>query len=158
MSRSVVDPARTISDSEQLELPAARIVPRVTSTDTAGGYTVMEYDAPPHFVGPALHRHAITTEWIYVVSGTVAFTLDDETIMLERGETLLILPGTTHTFWNPTAHSVSLLVIVTPGGIEGYYAELTALISGNPGAAARNDAVIASLAARYDILPPPYLT
>lgn len=127
MIRSAVDLARTTSDSEQLELPDAKIVRHVASTDTAVEYTLIDYDAPPYFTGPSAHTHA-ATEWIYIVAGMMAFTLGDETIMLERGETLTIPPGTTHTFWNPTAHPARLRVIVMPDGIEGYSAELHALI------------------------------
>jgi quercetin dioxygenase-like cupin family protein len=146
--RSAAGSLQTTGSVAQAELPTATIVPQITSDDTAGNYTVFDYVMPPHFDGPPLHSHARTTEWCYVVSGTLVFALNDETITVERSDTLLIPPEVAHTFWNPTPASAHLLVIATPGGLDRYYAELDgAIMAGSPNAVEER----AAFAARYDV-------
>jgi hypothetical protein len=65
--------------------------------------------------------------------------------------------GVVHTLHNGTEDEVRYLLLLTPGGIEGYFAELGALIAATP-ATPPDLGQWAAIAAKYDTefreLPP----
>ncbi len=78
------------------------------------GMGAVHVTVPPYWDRCPLHRHAHTTELIYVVHGTLACTLDDITTTASTGTALLILPGVIHTIWNPTATPATYLAWCAP--------------------------------------------
>lgn len=92
-------------------------------------FTVYEALIPPHFAALPAHLHRTTTEWFYVLSGTLAFTLDDETVMVRSGSLLMVVPGVVHTFWNPTATTATLLGTHARPDFAEYLANVTALLA-----------------------------
>jgi quercetin dioxygenase-like cupin family protein len=62
------------------------------------------------------HQHPAHAEGCYIIQGTLAVTHDSCTITLTQGESVLIRPGVTHTYWNPTAAPTTMLVVYQPGG------------------------------------------
>lgn len=50
--------------------------------------------------GPPQHRHARHDEGFYVVSGTVTFTIADQTLDARAGSFVMVPPGAPHTFEN----------------------------------------------------------
>ncbi len=86
----------------------------VSSADTAVAWVLLHVTVPPYWDRCPLHRHAHTTELIYVVHGTLACTLDDITTTASTGTALLILPGVIHTIWNPTATPATYLAWCAP--------------------------------------------
>ena len=119
----------------------------VASAATDGAATVIEYQTPPHSNGPAAHWHAHTSEWLCVISGTIAVALGEDTIMVNAGTTVTIPPRTVHTFWNPTASPATILSIMMPGSFDQYLHEVAAL-------AQPDSRTLTALAARYDVLFP----
>ncbi len=92
------------------------LTPRVSSADTAAAFTLLHVSMSPYWDGSSPHRHAHTTEVIYVLNGTLACTLDDTTTTASDGAALLIPPGVVHTIWNPTAACATYLAWFSPGG------------------------------------------
>ncbi len=76
---------------------------RVRSAAPQAACVLLDVTLPPFWDGCALHWHARTTEVIYVLNGTLAYTLNDTTTTASDGTALLILSGVVHTIWNPTA-------------------------------------------------------
>jgi uncharacterized cupin superfamily protein len=75
----------------------------VRSADTAGAVVLLQVTLPAYWDACAPHWHVHTTELLYVVHGTLAWSLDDTTTTASRGTMLLIPPGGVHTIWNPIA-------------------------------------------------------
>jgi len=113
------------------------------SQDTGGAFGVIEAALPPHFHGVPPYWHARTTEAFYVLEGTVAFTLDEETFTASRGTFVLVPPHTVCEFWNPTASSATCLVLFTPAGLETYWEELAAALANGPMDSSRLDEIAA---------------
>ncbi len=149
------DLVRAAGEGETITALGTTITYRVSTEATGGAWALLEYIMPPHFAGPALHRHGHTTELFYIVDGTAAFTLGDETITATPGTSVHIPPGVVHTFFNPTAAPVTFLLWIAPGAFAGYFDELFALVRAEPAWPPADRRKLEALIARYDSLPPP---
>jgi mannose-6-phosphate isomerase-like protein (cupin superfamily) len=103
---------------------------KLTGDQSDGAFAVLEMTVPPYFAGFGPHRHAATTELYYLTSGSLAFTLREETVIARPGSFVQVAPGIVHRFWNPTATPASCLTWLTPGGSEQYFVQLAALAAG----------------------------
>lgn len=126
---------------------------KAASADTNGRLGLIELTLPPHFRGLTPHWHAKTTEAFYILDGTLAFTLAEQTFTITRGGFVLAPPRTLHHFWNPTAAPATLLNFCTPGGLEACFAELATAFANTPFDAEQ----LIAIAAQYDQFPPPVL-
>src|SRR5258708_19410403 len=96
-----------------------------TSHDlTAGRVTVVEDTLKPGF-HLARHHHREMTEVFYILAGEVTFKFDDETIQAAPGMTINIPPHTWHE--GNSVPGGKLMTIFSPGGFEGYFADLAPL-------------------------------
>ena len=119
------------------------IIYKVTSADTDGAWSLVEYTLPPYAQGTPLHWHRKTDEAIYVLDGLLALTIDDHTMTASPGTVITIPAGARHAFFNPTATPIRLLLWFCPGGSEGYWM--------HPGQSAEH---MAALGATYDLYLP----
>jgi len=90
---------------------------------TGGHITVYESRQEPYSVGPARHYHDRLTELFYVVEGEITFLIGAEVHQALTGATVVIPPGTVHAFRNATREPARLLILVLPGGFEGFFDE-----------------------------------
>ncbi|MEZ4663671.1 MAG: cupin domain-containing protein [Caldilineaceae bacterium] len=123
---------------------------KAAASAPTGAFTLFEIALPPHQSGPAAHFHQRTTEWFYILSGTLAFTLDDETVLARPGSSVLVTPGVIHTVWNPAATPASLLGFRTRADFAEYLAALEKLMTNKPAA---DLARLIALATQYDQYP-----
>ncbi|WFU07440.1 cupin domain-containing protein (plasmid) [Rhizobium sp. CB3171] len=76
--------------------------------------------------GPPRHIHEREEETIVLLSGSCEFWIEGGTFIKKSGETVFVPRGTEHTFRVigdiPSRH----LVILTPGGFEGFFADMAA--------------------------------
>lgn len=97
----------------------------LSAADSGGAVSVVDSVSPPHS-GPPRHIHHDADETFVVLSGDVEFWLEGETMTRGPGETAFVPRGKEHTFRvvsdTPSRH----LVILTPGGFEGFFAEMAA--------------------------------
>jgi mannose-6-phosphate isomerase-like protein (cupin superfamily) len=138
-----------------IEALGLTITSKVGSVDTNGAWALLECTAAPHFPGLPPHWHAQTTACFYILDGTVAFVLGEETITARRGATVSVTPDTVHTCFNPTADPIAFLLWLTPGDVAGYFTELTLLIAAAPAWPPADPSALLALAARYDVFLPP---
>jgi mannose-6-phosphate isomerase-like protein (cupin superfamily) len=97
---------------------------------TQGRLSLMERTLPPGGRMPPPHRHVGNDEAYFVLDGEISFVLDGRTTT-GGPETFVLVPaGGTHTFGNTTEAPARLLVIHAPA-LDGYFAELEALWSGD---------------------------
>lgn len=128
---------------------------KVTSADTGGEWTAMEYTAVPRFAGPAPHWHKVLQEAAYILEGMLTFHMDDRTAAVSTGGFVYIPPGTVHTFANETDAPARMLLFMLPGGFEDYFKDLQALIKSEPTWPPADMSKLLELMAKYDTYPPP---
>ena len=75
---------------------------------------------------PPRHLHTNEDETVYVRDGTLTVFVGDRAIPAGPGSCLFLPRGVEHGYGVESAEA-RLVVVCTPAGIEGYYAELAAL-------------------------------
>ena len=111
-----------------VSLGSAEVVFRVLGADTGGAYSVLEYVGAPG-AGSGRHRHTKEDESFYVVEGEMTFQLEDETSRVPAGGFVRIPVGTNHLFVNSGDQTARALIIITPSGLEGFFAGLGAILT-----------------------------
>lgn len=94
---------------------------RMTADKTGGCFGLLEADIPAG-EGPPLHVHEHEEEFFRVLSGRFLFVCGDSETELSEGGCVLLPRGIPHRFQNVGDTMGRLMVIVTPGGFEGYFA------------------------------------
>jgi quercetin dioxygenase-like cupin family protein len=92
----------------------------VTAQDTAGRYALLDMLIPPGG-GPPLHRHDFE-EMFHVLEGEVVFTFRGEKSVVSAGMTVNIPARAPHHFTNQSTQDARLLCMVSPPGLEQYFA------------------------------------
>ena len=93
------------------------------SETTGGGYAVTsDYVLPGH--GVPLHIHTREDEAIYVVDGEVTITIGDLQQVAQPGDVAHMPRNVPHRFQNVGQKPVRMILVFTPGGIEGLFREL----------------------------------
>jgi len=73
----------------------------VEASDVTGGvYTLIELTLAPNGFVAMAHMHPYQTETFEIVSGSVGFKVDGETVTAEAGDVVVVEPGQGHKFWN----------------------------------------------------------
>lgn len=96
----------------------------ILSKAASGGAMSIVDSVSPVDSGPPLHVHEDADETFVMLTGECDFILNGEITRAGPGETVFIPRGAPHTFRvvgdRPSRH----LVILTPGGFEGFFAEM----------------------------------
>jgi quercetin dioxygenase-like cupin family protein len=142
-------------EGTRITMRGAAITLKAVSDDTGGAWSLMEYTAPPHFAGPPPHWHNETLEGFYILSGTVTFQVDAQTIIAPAGSFVLVPPGVIHTFANQEDVPATFLTVVSPGGFERYFDELAALVAHEPTWPPADPSKLTALMMKYDTYAPP---
>ena len=133
-------------EGEVLDLGGARMTIKASGDDTGGGYLLTEARLSPGY-GPPPHSHSEMTDSFYVLEGTLTVQVGDEKRELGPGEYALAPPGVVHAFSNDTDAEVRILGVQSPAGFEGFFRELSELISSGD----FDPAVAGEISSRYDI-------
>jgi quercetin dioxygenase-like cupin family protein len=91
--------------------------------DTGGAYALIEMVLPPAG-GPPPHIHEREEESFYVLEGTLQFQVGDESVTAGAGTYVKTPRGVPHALKNVGTTPARALVLVTPSGIEKYFAEI----------------------------------
>jgi quercetin dioxygenase-like cupin family protein len=97
----------------------------LTTLETGGAMSITDSVSPPGS-GPPRHVHHDADETFVVLSGDVEFWLDGERCTRGPGQTMFVPRGAPHTFRVTCDLPGRHLVILTPGGFEGFFAEMAA--------------------------------
>lgn len=118
---------------------------RMTAEETGATYGLLELDMPAG-EGPPLHVHEREEEFFRVLSGRFLFVCGDHATELTEGGCILLPRGVPHRFQNIGDGMGRLMVIVTPGGFEGFFGAVEGV------ALSDVDSIAGSFALRF--LPP----
>jgi quercetin dioxygenase-like cupin family protein len=76
--------------------------------------------------GPPRHIHYDADEAFLVISGEIELWLEGESFRVGPGETAFVPRGSEHTFKVVSPGGCRKVVMLTPGGFEGFFAEMAA--------------------------------
>jgi quercetin dioxygenase-like cupin family protein len=93
----------------------------LSGEQTAGRYALIDMLIPPGG-GPPPHRHAFE-EMFHVLDGTIELTFRGVTSEAHSGDTVNVPANAPHSFSNTSTEPARLLCLVTPAGLEEYFAE-----------------------------------
>ena len=124
---------------------------KLAAGDGAAAISILEDVSPAHH-GPPLHAHDFE-EFFYILEGAFLFEVDGVQFEARHGDFAHAPAAVPHTFQNMCDQPGKMLIVVRPGGIENYFAELAACAMKDPG----NVAALNAIAPRYGItvLGPP---
>lgn len=97
----------------------------LAASATNGAMSIID-SLSPHGSGPPRHVHEREHETFVILTGRFQFWLDGETFERGPGETAFIPRGREHTFRVMSEEPARHLVILTPGGFEGFFADMAA--------------------------------
>lgn len=105
---------------------------------------------PPGSNVPPPHSHPGTEELVYVLEGTLRYSVGAETRDLEAGESMGTPRGVVHAFSNPHGAVARALIVNTPDIGAGYFREIAALV--RPGGPPDREKVL-EVMRRYGLVP-----
>jgi mannose-6-phosphate isomerase-like protein (cupin superfamily) len=103
--------------------PGERFKIRVSSAHTMGAYSVIEIVADPGN-GVPLHIHSREDEHFIVVEGTLDIANGDRRWDAPAGTSVTVRRGVPHAWCNPSDTPLRMLVVFSPGQIDGLFRAL----------------------------------
>ena len=97
----------------------------VRGSDSGGAIAMWEEFISPGY-GPPLHVHHREDEIFQVVEGDLLFWSEGQTHRAGPGTTIFLPRDVPHTFLNASNAVVRVVLTVTPGGVEGFFADIAA--------------------------------
>jgi mannose-6-phosphate isomerase-like protein (cupin superfamily) len=85
---------------------------------------------PPGLGGPPTHVHTLQDELFIYTAGQVTVELDFVERTMAPGSSMMLPRGVPHMFYNPFDEETRIVAVVSPGGLEKYYKELSELPPG----------------------------
>jgi quercetin dioxygenase-like cupin family protein len=112
----------TPADGPQLWFLDTRMSVKAGAAQTGGGFTLIEWSAPPGF-GPPRHQHDREDEAFYLLGGNITVDCGDQCWTAGPGDFVFLPRGIPHSFTVGDG-PVHGLLITTPAGFEDFVAEL----------------------------------
>jgi mannose-6-phosphate isomerase-like protein (cupin superfamily) len=106
--------------------PGERFRICVLSAQTMGAYSVIEIVADPHN-GVPLHIHDNEEEHFIVLEGTLDIAIGNRRWDAPAGTSATVSRGVPHAWCNPSDIPLRMLVVFSPGRIDGLFKEAAGL-------------------------------
>ena len=103
--------------------PGSRMTFLLTGKETAGAFFLSEMSVPPGG-GPPPHIHSREDESFHILEGTLTIQVGKDTITASPGDLAFLPRGIVHSFKNTGDVTAKALVLITPAGLENYFAEV----------------------------------
>ncbi len=111
---------------------------------------MFELTVPPGSNVPPPHSHSNNEECVYVLAGTLRYSVGIETRDLTVGQTMSTPKGVVHAFSNPFAETAHALIVLSPDIGAQYFRDVAAVINaGGP----PDKAALVSVMSRYGLVP-----
>jgi quercetin dioxygenase-like cupin family protein len=116
--------------SQRVALGPNRVSFLLSGEQTGGRLSLTEFTAAPPPAPPApVHRHLDADETLYILEGDFQFIYDGQIIPAPAGSFIFIPRGVSHNVENIGATAGRMLVILTPPGFEGFWAERAQMLA-----------------------------
>ena len=114
-------------EGDYAALPGFGAVFKLSSKTNGGEVSIVEH---PFEVGllTAAHRHTREDEHSFVLAGEIGFRSDDSEVVLGPGGYITKPREQMHAMWNAGSEPGRIVEIITPGGFENYFRELSELL------------------------------
>lgn len=99
----------------------------IDATSTEGRFSLVQLILDARRLAAPLHRHHAEDEYTYVLSGRVGVLLGTEEVIGGPGDLIFMTREQWHTFWNAGDEPATVLMIISPGGLERLFRELDQL-------------------------------
>ncbi|OBB14601.1 cupin [Mycobacteriaceae bacterium 1482268.1] len=137
-------------DGDTASIPGFGAVFKLTSATTGGLVAIVEH---PFEVGliTAAHRHTREDEHSLVLEGEIGFRSDDNEVVLGPGGYITKPRGQMHAMWNAGTQPGRIVEVITPGGFEKYFRELSELLMSGTGSDLHETPEFTELATKYGL-------
>jgi quercetin dioxygenase-like cupin family protein len=116
----------------------------------SGSLGMFELTVPSGSNVPPPHSHSNNEECVYVLAGTLRYSVGAETRDLTAGQTMSTPKGVVHAFSNPFAETARALIVMSPDIGAQYFRDVAAVASaGGP----PDKVALLSVMARYGLVP-----
>ena len=95
----------------------------LTGKDTGDAFFMAEVSVPAGG-GPPPHIHHREDETFYLLEGTLTIRVGENTITASPGDSAFLPRGIAHSFRNTGNGNARALVVISPAGLENYFAEV----------------------------------
>src|SRR5262249_55296765 len=102
----------------------------VDAAQSGGGFSLVEHPLAPRGLASPLPRHTHEDGDSFVLQGRVGAQLGDETVYAGPGDLIFKPRGQWHAFWNAGDEPARILEIISPGGFETYFEQMSELLAG----------------------------
>lgn len=96
---------------------------------SSGGMGVFELTVPPGSNVPPPHSHSQNDECVYVLEGTLRYSVGNVTRDLRPGDWMFSPKGSVHQFSNPHSEAARTLTILTPDIGAQYFRDVGAIVN-----------------------------
>ncbi len=105
---------------------------------------------PPGSNVPPPHSHTNNEECVYVLAGTLRYSVGTETRDLTVGQTMSTPRGAVHAFANPFPETARALIVLSPDIGAQYFRDVAEVVNaeGPP-----NKAALLAVMSRYGLVP-----
>jgi quercetin dioxygenase-like cupin family protein len=117
---------------------------------STSGLGMFELTVPPGSNVPPPHSHSNNEECVYVLEGTLRYTVAAETRDLAVGQSMSTPKGVVHAFANPFATTARALIVNSPDIGAQYFRDVAAVV--NAGGPPDKTALVAVMS-RYGLVP-----
>jgi len=95
----------------------------LTGKKTKGAFFLSEIFVPPGG-GPPPHIHYREDESFHVLEGTLTIQIGEDILTASPGDSVYLPRGIVHSFKNTGDVDAKVLVLITPAGLENFFAEV----------------------------------
>ena len=112
-------------------VPGLGVIWKLDTENTNGMVSIVEH---PFSVGTLVppHLHHREDEYSIVTEGRIGFRSGDREVVLGAGGYITKPRGEVHAMWNAGETPAHMIEIISPGGFEGFFRELSELVTAGP--------------------------
>ena len=111
---------------------------------------MFELSVPPGSNVPPPHSHSNNEECVYVLAGTLRYSVGAESRDLTVGQTMSTPRGAVHAFSNPFAETARALIVLSPDIGAEYFRDVAAVVNA---AGPPDKAALVSVMSKYGLVP-----
>lgn len=112
-------------EGDHVDFDGLGVVWKIPGEASEGRFSVVHHPIAPRALAAPLHFHHDEDEYSYVLKGTLGALLGDQVVEAGPGSWVHKPRGQWHTFWNAGDTPVEIIEVISPGGFENYFREVS---------------------------------